>query len=110
MTLACMGSAAAAFFSRHSLARIAGVPVHFASHQLCSAVFVADLDPRQFYDEAIAPKLAPISNFIRYEVDRQRQEVRISLAGLVHSRAVHDGRFGCRVLHPGRDAAPRRPW
>ena len=104
MTLACMGSAAAAFFGRHSLARIAGVPVHFASHQLCSAVFVADLDPRQFYDEAIAPKLAPISNFIRYEVDRQRREVRISLAGLVHSRAVHDGRFGCRVLHPGREA------
>ena len=41
---------------------------------------------------------------LRYEVDRERQEVRTSLAGLVHSRAVYDGPFGCRVLHPGREA------
>ena len=27
-----------------------------------------------------------------------------SLAGLLHSRAVYDGPFGCRVLHPGREA------
>jgi hypothetical protein len=104
MTLACMGSAAAAYGGRYNIARVTGVPVHFASHQLCSAVFVAGLEPEQFYREAIAPKLAPIGNIIRYEVDRQRQEVRTSLAGLASSRAIYDGPFGCRVVHPGNEA------
>jgi len=104
MTLACMGSATAAFVGRYNVARVAGVPVHFASHQLCSAVFVAGLEPEEFYREAIAPKLAPIGSLIRFEVDRQRQEVRTSLAGLAHSRAIYDGPFGCRVVHPGHEA------
>lgn len=104
MALAFMGSATAAYAGRYNLARVTGVPVHFASHQLCSAVFVAGLEPEQFYREAIAPKLAPIGNVIRYEVDRQRQEVRTSLAGLVSSRAIYDGPFGCRVVHPGNEA------
>ena len=87
-----------------SLARAVGVPVHFASHQLCSATFVAGLDPTQFFAEAIKPKLGPLGGMLRYEVDRERQEVRTSLAGLVESRAIHDGPYGCRVLHPGREA------
>lgn len=101
--LACLGSAVAALLGRVALARVAGVPVHYASHQLCSASFVGGLDSTEFFDEAIKPKLGPIGGLLRYEVDRSRQEVRISLAGLVHSRAVYDGPFGCRVLHPGRD-------
>jgi CubicO group peptidase (beta-lactamase class C family) len=101
---ACLGAAAATLVGRDALARVAGVPVHFASHQLCSASFVAGLDSTEFYNEAIRPKLGPIGALLRYEVDRQRQEVRTSLAGLVHSRAVYDGPFGCRVLHPGREA------
>jgi hypothetical protein len=79
-------------------------PGSFASHQLCSATFVAGLDPAEFYNEAIKPKLGPIGAVLRYEVDRQQREVRASLAGVVRSRAVHDGPFGCRVLHPGREA------
>jgi len=101
LALACIGAATAALVK--SPARVAGVPVHFASHQLCSATFVADLDPTEFYNEAIKPKLGPIAAFLRYEIDRQRREVRTSLAGLVHSRAVYDGPFGCRVQHPGRE-------
>ena len=103
-TLACLGSAAAALVGRDALARVVGVPVHFASHQLCSATFVAGLDSTEYYNEAIRPKLGPAGALLRYEVDRQRQEVRTSLFGLVHSRAVYDGPFGCRVLHPGREA------
>src|SRR5215470_16008418 len=102
-TLACLGSATASFAGRDALTRVAGVPVHFASHQLCSATFVAGLDPTQFYNEAIRPKIAPIAGLLRYEIDRQRQEVRTSLAGLVQSRAVYDGPYGCRVVHPGRE-------
>jgi CubicO group peptidase (beta-lactamase class C family) len=102
-TLAWLGSAAAALVGREALARVAGVPVHFASHQLCSATFVGGLEPTQFYDEAVKPKLGPAGHLLRYEIDRQRQEVRTSLAGLVQSRAIHDGPFGCRVVHQGRE-------
>jgi len=99
-----MRSADAALLGRGAIARVAGVPVHYASHQLCSATFVAGLDPTEFYDEAIRPKLGPAAALLRYEIDRQRREVRTSLAGLIQSRAVYDGPFGCRVLHPGREA------
>jgi len=101
LVAACLGGLAVALMHCSSAARVAGVPVHFASHQLCSATFVAGLDPAQFYREAIAPKLGPAGALLRYEVDREKKEVRTSLAALVHSRAVYDGRFGCRVLHPG---------
>jgi CubicO group peptidase (beta-lactamase class C family) len=101
LTLPAIGAATAALVG--SPARVAGVPVHFTSHQLCSAAFVAELDPTEFYNEAIKPKLGPIGALLRYEVDRQQREVRTSLAGLVHSRAVYDGPFGCRVQHPGRE-------
>ena len=104
LSLAGIGAATAALVSCEGPARVAGVPVHFTSHQLCSATFVGGLDPTQFYNEAIKPKLGPVGALLRYEVDRERREVRTSLAGLVHSRAVYDGPFGCRVLHPGREA------
>src|SRR5262245_48317627 len=104
LTVACIGAATAALAACEGSARVASVPVHFTSHQMCSATFVAGIDPTEYYDEAIKPKLGPIRLFLRYEVDWQRREVRTHLAGLVHSRAVHDGPFGCRILHPGREA------
>jgi Beta-lactamase len=104
LTFTGIGAAAAALVSCEGPVRVAGVPVHFTSHQLCSATFVGGLDPTEFYNEAIKPKLGPVGAILRYEIDRERQEVRAHLAGLVHSRAVYDGAFGCRVLHPGREA------
>src|SRR5215831_12300907 len=104
LTLASIGAATAALVECEVAARVAGVPVHFTSHQLCSATFVAGIDPTEYYNEAIKPKLGPIRAFLQYEVDWQRQEVRTDLAGLVHSRAVYDGPLGCRIQHPGREA------
>src|SRR5262245_59809989 len=104
VTLAGIGAATAGLVECERLARVAGVPVHFTSHQLCSATFVAGMDPTEYFNEAIKPKLGPVGAFLRYEVDRQRQEVRTHLAGLVHSRAVYDGPFRCRVPPPGREA------
>jgi len=86
---------------RFCASRVAGVPAHFASHQLCSAVFVAGLDPEEYYREAIEPKFGPVGRLMRYEINRQRREVRVSLAGVVKSRAINDGPYGCRVIHPG---------
>src|SRR5262245_56423811 len=103
LSLAGVGATTAGLVVCERLALVAGVPVHFTSHQLCSATFVAGLDPTEYYDEAIKPKLGPIRAILRYEIDRQRQEVRTDLVGFVHSRAVLDGPFGCRVLHPGSE-------
>jgi hypothetical protein len=91
MTLTGIGAATGALGVCGGPARVASVPVHFTSHQLCSATFVAGLDPQEFYNEAIKRKLGPIGALLRYEVDREQREVRTRLAGLVHSRAVHDG-------------------
>src|SRR5262245_27795522 len=104
LTLTSLGASTAALAACGGPARVIGVPVHFTSHQLCSATFVAGMDPTEYFDEAIKPKLGPIRALLWYEVDRQRQEVRAHLAGLVHSRAVYDGPFGCRVVHHGREA------
>ncbi|WP_315838428.1 serine hydrolase [Bradyrhizobium prioriisuperbiae] len=105
MTLAfiiCGFALAAVLFGiRYRLDRVVGVPVHFASHQLCSAVFVGGLDPTDYYREAIQPKFGSIGKLIHYEIDRERSEVRVSLAGLVSSRAVDEGSYGCRVVHSG---------
>src|ERR1700744_3513689 len=60
VTLACLGTTTAGLISQKGLSRALGVPVHFASHQLCSAAFVARLDPDQFFSEAIKPKLGPL--------------------------------------------------
>ena len=103
LTTVGIGAAAATLVGCGGPARVTGVPVHFASHQLCSATFVAGLDPTEFYNEAIKPKLGPVGALLRYEVDRQQQEVRTHLAGLVHSRSVYDGPFGCRVTRPGHE-------
>lgn len=90
----------------NTLRRAVAVPVHFTSHQLCSAVFVAGLEPTEFYSEAIAPKIRPVDGLMRYQIDRERREVRVDLAGLLHSHAVHEGPYGCRVIRPD-DGFPR---
>jgi CubicO group peptidase (beta-lactamase class C family) len=83
------------------LNRAAGVPAHFASHQLCSAVFVAGLDPAEFYREGVAPQIAPAGPLLSYAIDREHSEVTATFAGLVESRAVYRGPLGCLVLHGG---------
>src|SRR6267142_2503587 len=69
LTLTCLGAATSALAGFGGPARIAGVPVHFTSHQLCSATFVAGLDAAEYYNEAIKPKLGPVGALLRYEVD-----------------------------------------
>src|SRR4029453_6194639 len=85
-TLVCICAVIVALVGCDGPERVVGVPVHFTSHQLCSATFVAGLDPTDFYNEAIKPKLGPIRAFPRYEVDRQRQGVRAGASPLSRSR------------------------
>jgi CubicO group peptidase (beta-lactamase class C family) len=89
-----------------NLDRAAGVPTHYVSHQMCSAVFVGGLDPDMFYREAVEPVIAPAGLLMDYRIDRTKGEVTADLAGLVSSRSVFLGAEGCRVAHEGGAGAP----
>ena len=94
-------AAAATLAGCGALDRAAGVPTHYVSHQMCSAVFVGGLDPDMFYREAVEPVIAPAGLLMDYRIDRNRKEVTADLAGLVTSRSVFLGAEGCRVAHEG---------
>lgn len=89
--------------------RAASVSTGYVSHQLCSAVFVAQQDPERTYREAIAPLAGAFAFLMRYDVDRERAEVRATLAGLAESRAVHRPPFGCVNATAGTPSAPAAP-
>jgi CubicO group peptidase (beta-lactamase class C family) len=78
--------------------RALAVAPNLVSHQLCSAVFVAGLDPDDYYRQFIAPDLSILKAMVRYEVDRQRREVTATFAGGFRSRAVYRGAEGCLVV------------
>jgi CubicO group peptidase (beta-lactamase class C family) len=86
--------------------RALAVAPNLVSHQLCSAVFVAGLDPDAYYRQALAPDLAMFEPFMRHDVDRARHEVTATLAGGFQSRAVYRGAEGCLVVQgPTRQPA-----
>lgn len=91
--------AGAAWFQYRDHGRSAAVAANFASHQMCSAVFVAGLEPDRFYREAVAPMLAPVGGLVRYEIDYRAHAVTATLAGIIRSRAVYRGALGCAVDH-----------
>jgi CubicO group peptidase (beta-lactamase class C family) len=78
--------------------RALAVAPHLVSHQLCSAVFVAGLEPDSYYREFIAPNLSILEPLVHYDLDRQRQEVTATFAGGFRSRAVYRGAEGCLVV------------
>jgi hypothetical protein len=84
-----------------ALDRAAGVPAHYVSHLMCSAVFVGGLDPDMFYREGLRPAIAPAGFLMHYRIDRNRKEVTADLADLITSRSVFLGAEGCRVAHDG---------
>lgn len=82
----------------------------FASHLLCSGVFVSGLEPGRVFDDVVAPD----PNYrgalwaLSYEVDRERREVRTRLFG-VGSRAVFREGRGCTVANYERPLEARPP-
>lgn len=90
--------------------RALAVAPNLVSHQLCSAVFVAGLEPDSYYREYIAPNLSVLEPLVHYDLDRRRKEVTASFAGAFRSRAVYRGAEGCLVVQgPVNEpaAAPR---
>lgn len=98
LPLILIGLLGAGLWGCADLRRAVAVPVHFTSHQLCSAVFIGGADPARFFAEAVAPQIAPADALMDFEVDRAGQAVDASLAGLVESRAVYRGASGCLVM------------
>jgi CubicO group peptidase (beta-lactamase class C family) len=71
------------------------------SQTLCAAVFVSHRDPDQAYREESRPTggMGLVAWALRYEVDRDRREVRSSLAGAYPSRSVYREGMGCLLDH-----------
>ena len=96
LTAALLGLSALLTACGHlSPSRAAAVATGYVSHQLCSAVFVAQQDPERSYRQAIEPVAGPLAFLMRYSVDRERAEVRATMAGLSESRALYRPPFGC---------------
>jgi CubicO group peptidase (beta-lactamase class C family) len=71
------------------------------SQTLCSAAFVSGLDSDQMYVEAIKPNPGQtrLAKRLRYQVDREKREVRATWAGTFQSRSVYHDGFGCTLVH-----------
>jgi len=80
--------------------RAAQVATGFASHVLCDDVFISG----QYPHTALAERVRPLSGMglvnwgLRLQVDRPRQELRVSVAGAFESRARFDPGTGCLAL------------
>jgi len=71
------------------------------AHDLCSTTFVSGLDPDQVFRESIEPRpgLRWIAPIIDVSIDRQKREVRASLAGTLANLAVFHEGAGCVLVH-----------
>jgi CubicO group peptidase (beta-lactamase class C family) len=89
--------AAAAVFRPDRAIRVA---TGLVAHNVCSKIFVSGLDPQSVFAETIERDgIRRLSWGLRYRLDRTRQTVDASLAGLFGSHAVFHEGFGCVLLH-----------
>ena len=85
------------------------------SQTLCSAVFVSGRDVDQAYREEMRPQggMWMLDWGLRYELDRDRREVRTRVYGAYPSRAVYRDGMGCLLdnghIPPAVASGPRAP-
>jgi hypothetical protein len=92
--------------------RAARVGAGMAAHNLCSAVFVAGLDPEATMKELVRPIIGhPMDGWVRYRVDRANHSVEATFAHFFHARADFTPGYGCRLefAHTPPAPAPRSP-
>ena len=78
-----------------------------AAHNLCSASFVAGLDPDTTFRELVQPLVGgPIGRFLRYRVNRKDKTVETSFAWTAHARAQFTPGYGCRLDYADNAPAP----
>lgn len=71
------------------------------SQVVCSGVFVSGFAADDIYRLALAPEpgMGLVDWALRYDVDRQRNEVRSQIAGMLESRSVFREGRGCTLMH-----------
>jgi CubicO group peptidase (beta-lactamase class C family) len=84
--------------------RALAVAPALVSHQLCSAVFVAGLEPDGYFREALVPDLSFLKPLERHSIDRAKGEVTARL-GPFKATAVYRGAEGC-LIAKGQVAPP----
>jgi CubicO group peptidase (beta-lactamase class C family) len=76
------------------------VATGFVAHNICSKTFVSGLDPKTVFEETTDRRgIRRLRWILRYQIDRNRNIVSASAAGLFGSRAVFHEGLGCVVLH-----------
>jgi CubicO group peptidase (beta-lactamase class C family) len=77
--------------------RVLRVAAGMSAHTLCSAIFVAGLDPEMAFREQVQPQLGAGKRLVHYRVDRADRSVEASFAHLVYARARFSPGYGCRL-------------
>lgn len=87
--------------------RAARVGAGVAAHNLCSATFVAGLDPEVTLKELVRPILGDqLSRHLHYQVDRESRSVQTTFLGIFHARADFTPGYGCRLEFADTPPAP----
>lgn len=83
----------------------AQVGAGMAAHNLCSATFVAGLDPEATFNELVKPIIGKrLGDFLGYRVDRANHSVETTFLGIFHAKADFTPGYGCRLEYA--DSAP----
>jgi CubicO group peptidase (beta-lactamase class C family) len=87
------------FFAIRRPDRAARVAAGMAAHNLCSATFVAGLDPEATLNELVRPIIGdPLGRYVHYDVDRASHSVEARFLGVFHARADFTPGYGCRLV------------
>lgn len=86
--------------------RVLRVAAGMSAHNLCSAIFVAGLDPGMTFREQVQPQLGPAKSLVNYRIDYADRSVEASFAHLRHARARYTEGYGCRLEFPTNGPAP----
>ncbi|KQR78520.1 hypothetical protein ASG35_08820 [Burkholderia sp. Leaf177] len=87
--------------------RAVRVAAGLTAHNLCSATFVARLDPDATFKEQVQVIIdGPASELVHYNVDRTQRSIDASFAWIIHARASYTPGYGCRLDYPENVPAP----
>lgn len=85
------------------------VAAGLTADMLCSAAFVAGLDPDVTFTETVQPMTSVAAPLLRYHVDRDAKTVDASVLGILPAKAAFHPGFGCRLEYAGSVTVPTVP-